>query len=334
MSAEQIFLEQLSPGAGPVYRSAEYGLEWGAYGSSAAKQAFSEAGYSSGDRHISGDRYSSSALDFRSAPSPGTRPGAASGTSCLEVGVMFDVCLPKDQINPQHFDSQKAGGDFADVVPLHGDWVALFLGNACGQGAAAALAVPQALYSLRQLLSGTPGTFGNYSSGKQSSDFYRDPAHTLKRLNRHLCGPALPAACASVSLSLAVLNTKTGETVCACAGSEPPLILRARGPIETVNAGRVALGVENGRTYHSVEFLLGQGDALLLATDGVTKARKANESGGHTSLRYEGLTGLALEAYRLGGPPGRMARAVLRGAREFAGGVFHDHASVLVAARR
>ena len=121
--------------------------------------------------------------------------------SCLDVGVMFDVCLPKDLADPQ-----KIGGDFADVVPLRGDWVALFLGDASGQGAAAALAVPQALYSLRQLLNAARGT-----SDSHPPDCHRDPAHTLDRLNCHLCGPALPAACASVALSLAVLNTKTGE---------------------------------------------------------------------------------------------------------------------------
>ena len=315
MSAEQSL--ELPSGAGPAYRPAEYGMEWGGYGLSAAKQACHEAGHNF------------SLFDLRPAPPVDVRPEpspdmSCSTVSCLDVGVMFDVYLPKDLADPQ-----KTGGDFADVVPLQGDWVALFLGDASGQGAAAALAVPQALYSLRQLLSETPGTFGN-----SSLKFSRDPAHTLKRLNRHLCGPTLPAACKSVSLSLAVLNTKTGEARCASAGSEPPLILRARGQIETVSTGRTALGIEAGREYHTVDFLLGKGDALLLATDGITQARKANEGGSHTSLRYEGLTELALEAFSLGGSPGRMARAVLSGAREFASGTFHDHASVLVAARR
>ena len=82
----------------------------------------------------------------------------------------------------------------------------------------------------------------------------------------------------------------------------------------------------------SVDFLLGKGDALLLATDGITKAQKT-DNGTRSTLRYEGLAGLALEAFSLGGSPGRMARAVLSGARAFAGGSFHDHASVLVASR-
>ena len=315
MSAEQSL--ELPSGARPVYRPAEYGMEWVGYGLSAAKKACHEAGHNF------------SLFDLRPAPPVDARPEpspdrSCSTVSCLDVGVMFDVCLPKNPISPQ-----KTGGDFADVVPLHGDWVALFLGDARGQGAAATLALPQALYSLRQLLREPIKT-----AGIHSSDTAQDPAHTLKRLNRHLCGPALPAACASVSLSLAVLNTKTGQTLCASAGSEPPLILRACGEVETVSAGRMALGIEVGREYRSVDFLLHKGDALLLVTDGITKARKADGGESKSSLRYEGLTGLALVAFQGGGSPGRMARAVLSGARAFAGGSFHDHASVLVAARR
>ena len=342
IALEQAYLEQLSSGTVQGYRPAEYGLEWGAYGVSPAKQASNKAGQSS------------SIFDFRPAPSTGTRPGPDLDISCLDVGVMFDVCLPKDQAGPQNLGPQNlgpqnlgpqnsgpqnsgpqnsgphnGGGDFADVVPLHGDWVALFLGDAIGQGAAAALAVPQALYCLRQTLSGTMRASGTPLSGCP-----QDPAHTLKRVNRHLCGPALPAACASVSLTLAVLNTNTGEARCACAGSEPPLILRSNGQIETISAGRTALGVEIGREYRSVDFRLGTGDALLLATDGITKARKADGGERRTSLRYEGLTELALEAFGLGGSPGWMAKTVLNGARAFAGGSFHDHASVLVASRR
>ncbi len=322
--------EPLSSSARLVYRPAEYGVEWGECGLYTAKQAFNRAGHNS-SVHSSSMRSSSvhspSVLDFRSAPSVDARPEADLDLSCLDVGVMFDVCLPKDLSDPQNI-----GGDFADVVPLQGDWVALFLGDACGQGAAAALAVPQALHSLRQLLNAATGTSGNHSSGCHPPPW--DPAQMLNRLNCHLCGPALPAACESVSLSLAVLNTKTGETLCASAGSEPPLILRAQGQIETVSAGRTALGMEFGKTYRSVDFLLGKGDALLLATNGVTEAREANSGGSKTSLCYEGLTELALEAFSLGGSPGRMARTVLSGARAFAGGHFHDHASVLVAVRR
>jgi len=77
----------------------------------------------------------------------------------------------------------------------------------------------------------------------------------------------------------------------------------------------MALGIEARRTYRSVDFRLGKGDALLLATDGITKAQQGGSQISTHSLRYEGLTELALEAFGLGGSPGRMARAVLRGAR-------------------
>lgn len=205
--------------------------------------------------------------------------------------------------------------DFADVVPLGRGRVVLALGDVSGKGPAAALCVPQVLYALRLIL-------GEHAQ----------PARALSRLNRYLCGADLPAACQSVSLSLAVLDVGRGAAVCACAGSEPPLILRAGGSVEAVNAGIMGLGIDAEWSYREADFLLGEGDALLLVTDGITEARRANSDG--DSLCCEGLAGLALEAFRAGVPPGRVARAVLGGAKAFAGGRFHDDASVLVAIRR
>ena len=318
----------------------EYGLEWGSHGPDRARRAsgsveaqrnpskfgFQSSPYANGTREPSGQE------PFVEAPH--------SPDSCLDVGVMFDVCLPNNQALAQAIAGDFIGSDFADVVPLHEDWVALFLGDVRGKGTAAPLAVPQALYALRHILHDS-------SRSAASASSRNDPAHALNQLNRHLCGPALPAACASLSLSLVVLNTQTGEALCASAGGEPPLILRTSGQVEAISPSRTPLATDISRTYRSVEFTLAAGEALLLATDGATTAQKAlshgskengsEETGKEISkdlLRDDGLTGLALEAFGRGGSPGRMARAVLSRAREYAGGTFHDHASVLVAARR
>ena len=235
----------------------------------------------------------------------------------LDVSVVFDICQPEADFGHR----MRSGGDFADVIPLHGDWVALVLADVCGKGPAAALCVPQTIYAVRQILYG-------------STNDCRNPACVLNRLNRHLCSPAQPPVCASAALTLVFINTGTGEALSASAGSEPPLILRAGGQAEAVGAGRIALGVEAGRTYHAVDFQLERGDALLLATDGITLAQSTDSDEGENSLNYEGLTGLALNAFGMGSLTGRVARAVLNGARAFAGGTFHDHATVLVASLR
>lgn len=206
------------------------------------------------------------------------------------------------------------GSDFADVIPLGTGRVALALGDVRVTGSAAALCVPQVLSALRQILREQV-----------------QPVCVLNLLNRSLCRSGLPAGCPSVALSLLVVDVETGKTVSACAGSEPPLILRADGGVEAVNSGRVPLGVNPEQTYRMVDFLLGKGDALLLATDGITKARWTNSERGRESLDCEGLAGLALDAFVAGGPPGQLAKAVLEGARAFVGGPLQDDASVLVA---
>jgi len=235
------------------------------------------------------------------------------------------LCLPVQRLamgaasevfQPEALAGQevRTSSDFVDVIPLGGGRVALVLGNMGGKGQVVALYIPQFLRALRLILSECA-----------------HPACVLGQLNRYLCGSGPPAASPIVALSLAVVDVGAGTAVCASAGSEPPLILRAGGSMEAVNAGSVPLGVDAGRTFQAVDFLLGAGDALLMATDGVTEAGRANGGESKDILCYEGMARLALSAFGAGGPPGKIARAVLDGAQAFAGGTFHDDASVLVA---
>lgn len=228
----------------------------------------------------------------------------------LALGAASEAC-PLEAVAGQEV---QFGSDFADVIPLGAGRVALALGDVGITGLAAALCVPQVLYALRRILTE-----------------HVQPACALGRLNRSLCCSGLLSGCPSVVLSLLVVDIETGKTECACAGSEPPLILRAGGSVEVVNAGLTALGMNADWSCQAADFLLKRGDALLLATDGITESRQANLEGSNKSLDCEGLAGLALDAFAAGGSPGQIARTVLGGAKEFAGGRFHDDASVLVA---
>lgn len=234
------------------------------------------------------------------------------GIRQLALGAASEIC-PREALAGQEVRFES---DFADVIPLGAGRIALVLGDVRVTGPPAALCVPQVLSTLRQILREPV-----------------QPACALNLLNRSLCRSGLPAGCPSVALSLLVVDVETGKTVSACAGSEPPLILRAAGSVEAVNSGRVPLGVNTEQTYRTVDFLLGKGDALLLATDGITEAGRQSCDGG-SDLSYEGLVGLAVDAFEAGIPPGQIARTVLGGAKEFAGGRLHDDASVLVAIRQ
>jgi len=70
------------------------------------------------------------------------------------------------------------------------------------------------------------------------------------------------------------------------------------------------------------------GEGLLLVSDGITEARRGGDF-----LDVEGLKGLA-ERAMIRGRASETARAVLDGAKAFAGGKLKDDACVLVACRR
>jgi len=206
-----------------------------------------------------------------------------------------------------------AGGDFCDVFPVgHGE-VALVLGDVCGHGLPAARYVPEIKFALRAFLSQNPS-----------------PEHALSCLNDWLCSdrcwakmPTAPFTTAAV----VVLHEQTGLGACAVAGADAPLLLRPLYRPEQIGAAGTALGVLAGQCYENRIFRLGIGDLLLLTTDGITEARQQG-----TFLGVDGSARLATEAWEAA-DRAAVCRAVMDGARRFAGGALNDDASILAASR-
>ena len=205
------------------------------------------------------------------------------------------------------------GGDFFDAFMLEGEMVALVVGDVSGKGLAAAAHAAEVKYALRAYLRETPA-----------------PGRALSRLNvfvhdnHRLNGKASDNA--FVTLAILALCPATGEGVAVVAAAEPPLILRAGGAVEPMIVKGSLLGLERDSEYPSVGFTLAPGDTIVLVTDGITEARH-----GRVFLGYEGMTRLAQDA--AGASPHEIARAVLEGARAFAGGSLSDDASLLLARR-
>src|SRR5262249_14781397 len=66
----------------------------------------------------------------------------------------------------------------------------------------------------------------------------------------------------------------------------PPLLLRAGGAVEPLEAGGLILGIMPGARFAAGESTLGPGDLVTLYTDGVTEgADAANEQWGEERLR-------------------------------------------------
>ncbi|MCP9488858.1 MAG: SpoIIE family protein phosphatase [Solirubrobacteraceae bacterium MAG38_C4-C5] len=181
-------------------------------------------------------------------------------------------------------------GDFYDVFEDgRGQWHVL-VGDVCGKGVEAAKLAALARY-----------TVGATALGNA------EPSAALRRLNeavlrRHGVGGPFVTA---VHGRLAPREGGVDVVVCA-AGHPPPLVRRAGGTVERLEAPGTLIGVLEKLELHDVEARLGPGDALVLYTDGVTEARN-----GDGRLGEDGLATLMGDAD--GGSAEALAAAIDQG---------------------
>lgn len=215
---------------------------------------------------------------------------------------------------PARRNEADVGGDFFDACPLPRDRVALSVGDASGKGLAAAARAMQVKDVLRAF----------------TLEYPHSPAHIVARLNDFVYESRLDEDRGSegfVCVALAVLDLNRGDGALVTAGVEPPMILRADGRIDSLHLPCLPLGVESQVLYTAQPLQLGHGDTLVMATDGLTEARRKREF-----LGYEQLTGL-VQQHRSAPTLREHAVAILEGAKAFAGGHLHDDACILMARR-
>ena len=154
-----------------------------------------------------------------------------------------------------HYEAAKVvGGDFYDVVPLANGWWALLTGDVSGKGMPAALVMASTLRILRNVLAtgAAPHLVLEHAN-----------AELAVRLPRHVF----------VTCQYAVLNPTTGLLRYANAGHCPALRVYGGASVQELAGGGLPLGVEPKTSYPETELTLGQGDSLLLYSDGVVEAR-------------------------------------------------------------
>ncbi len=187
--------------------------------------------------------------------------------------------------------SQQVGGDYLDVREMHAHCWSVIVADVSGKGVGAAL-----LASLLQ------GMFLAAPFTKLSME------EMMLRVNRFL-------------------NDRTGgeqyATVFYCtveasglmhwvnAGHPPPLLVRADGKVEGMNAGGVPVGMLEDSVYPAEERRLERGDRIVVYSDGITEARNgAGEFFGVERLR---------SIVRAGGGCQEMHTAILDAVEEFTG---------------
>jgi sigma-B regulation protein RsbU (phosphoserine phosphatase) len=182
--------------------------------------------------------------------------------------------------------ASEVGGDFFDHLELGGGRQALVVGDVAGHGVAAGLmlaAVKSGLHLLRDELD--------------------EPVRVLERLDRMVRDAVRWRM--FVTLLVAIVERDAGRVRVVSAG-HPPALLAAGGRVHSVGHGALPLGTRLSARYREDHAALGEGDVLLLYTDGLTEVGDLTGEGFGSGRLERALTRLAAD-------PEASARAVREG---------------------
>jgi serine phosphatase RsbU (regulator of sigma subunit) len=172
--------------------------------------------------------------------------------------------LPRDapelagwQITGLSLPSQQVGGDYFDFLQPAPGRLGVAIGDVSGKGVPAALLMSNLQASLKgQVLDQAP------------------VGEVVARINRLLTTSTDPHMFATFVYG--ELDVADGSFVCANAGHEPPLVVRADGAVEWLTEGGLLLGMLPDQRYEPATVVLAPGDVLVLYTDGITEAGAPN----------------------------------------------------------
>jgi serine/threonine-protein kinase RsbW len=176
----------------------------------------------------------------------------------LQLGLLGEVRLDVDSVlvaaaYRPGTETLEVGGDWYDAFRLPSRALALVVGDVVGHGLEAAVAMGQLRGAVRAL-----GPTGS-------------PARVLERLDTFV--DSLPAG-EMATVAYVELDPSTGALRYACAGHPPPLVVTASGPTRFLWEGRSApLGSMLGHERREASDRLGEGETLLLFTDGLVERR-------------------------------------------------------------
>jgi len=159
--------------------------------------------------------------------------------------------LPEWQIAAYYGPARVVGGDFYDFIDLGEGRIGVVVGDVTDKG------VPAALVMAR-----------THSILRAEAPRLVEPGKVLARANE-LLAPEMPARM-FVTCLYGVLEPATGRFVFANAGHNLPYVRTAEGVIE-LRATGLPLGLMPDITYEETEGFVGQGDAMLLYSDGMVE---------------------------------------------------------------
>ncbi|MBN2505212.1 MAG: fused response regulator/phosphatase [Verrucomicrobia bacterium] len=192
--------------------------------------------------------------------------------------------------------AREVGGDLYGICTADPERLVIFLGDVSGKGIPASMFMVRAITLARLLARQTV-----------------EPERILARLNDELA--ADNPSCMFVTFLCAVFEPRSRRFILANAGHCWPALLPAHGAPRWVgkNLG-TALGLEPGLTFQRAELALGEGDAVIFYTDGVTEAFNPQEALYGSERLLADVTAFA------GQPAPAITAGILRQVRGFAAG--------------
>ena len=151
--------------------------------------------------------------------------------------------------------SLEVGGDLFHFLPLTGDRLGLAIGDVSGKSIPAALLMSNALAILRA-----------------ETRLENEVANVLTQMNALIAEQVEPGR--FLTFFYGVVDPHARKIRYACAGHNPPLVVRADNTTEWLEQGGLALGILPDTTYTAAEIALGPGDVFVLYSDGLTEASR------------------------------------------------------------
>lgn len=151
---------------------------------------------------------------------------------------------------------QTVGGDYYDVIRLPGDRFGFAVADVSGKGLPAAM-----LAAMLQ------GAFAAVAAGDP------DLEELFRRVNDFLCERTLPEMFATIFYG--VLD-RYGRFSFVNAGHAAPLVLRTNGAVNRLDSSNFPLGFFKGASFSVDSVQVGNGDQILIFSDGLTEAQDAN----------------------------------------------------------
>jgi phosphoserine phosphatase RsbU/P len=168
---------------------------------------------------------------------------------------LLPACAPKVngyELSGYNAPCRTVGGDYYDFLPFPDGKIGLIVADVSGKGLPASLMMTSLQARVHVL----------FEDGNNL-------AQKVTKLNA-----AVARNCPAgkfITFFMGVLDPATGEFTYCNAGHNPPLIVRADGSVEKLEAGGIVLGILPVSSFDEAKAHVGPGDTIVLYSDGVTE---------------------------------------------------------------